>query len=123
MSHCSFNNRVYGEEMAKSGVPDIRQESIFSVDYLLLQSAAALPRHELTAGDVVRQTRSVLFDAGTSRFDSSLFWFTCAFSQVSPCSLSCLPVCLPASSSLCLPFLLLFLAKLFCLVCQPNLCP
>ena len=84
MSHCTYNNRVYGEEIAKSGVPNIQQESIFSVDYVLLQSAASLPAFEVTSSPApsVRKTKSVLFDAGTSRFDSSLFWFTCGFSQV-----------------------------------------
>jgi hypothetical protein len=74
------------------------------VDYVLLQSGAAL--HEHTHAHTGRRFRSAkysgkesrgsnnagggsqaqpkhyMFDAGTSTFDSSLFWFTCAYSQV-----------------------------------------
>jgi hypothetical protein len=66
------------------------------VDYVLLQSGAFL--HEQThtaAGRRIKGTSSAgtssralqpskhfMFDAGTSTFDSSLFWFTCAYSQV-----------------------------------------
>ena len=67
------------------------------VDYVLLQSGAALHKQTHTANNKrIRPSNSVgksvqplppnkhyLFDAGTSTFDSSLFWFTCAFSQVS----------------------------------------
>lgn len=66
------------------------------VDYVLLQSGAAL--HQQTHSRTGRRARSAslsgtnrgqqpprhyMFDAGTSTFDSSLFWFTCAYSQVS----------------------------------------
>lgn len=69
-----------------------------NVDYVLLQSGAALHRQTHTstgrrskqgsgsAGKEVQvqaPSKHYLFDAGTSTFDSSLFWFTCAFSQVS----------------------------------------
>lgn len=66
------------------------------VDYVLLQSGASL--HEQTHTPTGRRIKSAsstgttsralqpsrhfMFDAGTSTFDSSLFWFTCAYSQV-----------------------------------------
>jgi hypothetical protein len=66
------------------------------VDYVLLQSGAALYRHSHSAsGRRMRANgggsgsrgapaapKHYMFDAGTSTFDSSLFWFTCAYSQV-----------------------------------------
>lgn len=60
------------------------------VDYVLLQSGASLHKQTHTAagkrmrttGKPAPQNKHYLFDAGTSTFDSSLFWFTCAFSQV-----------------------------------------
>lgn len=66
-----------------------------NVDYVLLQSGAGLHRQTHTSsGRRIRgkdkeqllqaqaPSKHYLFDAGTSTFDSSLFWFTCAFSQV-----------------------------------------
>lgn len=71
------------------------------VDYVLLQSGASLHQQTHTAsGKRIRShgksgngggakgqqqqapSKHFLFDAGTSTFDSSLFWFTCAYSQV-----------------------------------------
>ena len=61
------------------------------VDYVLLQSGAQLQRRQRSLGPSNAQSRSaklnkkpqkhLLFDAGTSTFDSSLYWFTCAYSQ------------------------------------------
>ena len=64
------------------------------VDYVLLQSGAGLHRQTHTAGGrrfrgsggspargATQGNKHFLFDAGTSTFDSSLFWFTCAYSQ------------------------------------------
>lgn len=48
--------------------------SYLSVDYLLLQSHHDLNGH--------LPHRFFLLDAGTSRFDSSLYWFVCAYQQV-----------------------------------------
>lgn len=56
--------------------------SYLSVDYLLLQS-----HHDLNG---YSPPHFYLLDAGTSRFDSSLYWFVCAYQQVS---------CLISSSS------------------------
>ena len=81
MSRCTNHNRTYGVELDKSGVPGIKKVNLLSVDYVLLQSGDTLPKYEITPSRTVRKTKSVLFDAGTSRFDSSLFWFTCGFSQ------------------------------------------
>ena len=72
------------------------------VDYVLLQSGAALynQTHTYMGKRVVyssvngngigngngngngKKSKHYLFDAGTSTFDSSLFWFTCGYSQV-----------------------------------------
>jgi hypothetical protein len=53
------------------------------VDYVLLQSGRQLAKQEnskLSKGN--KQSRKhYMFDAGTSTFDSSLYWFTCAYSQ------------------------------------------
>lgn len=81
MSHCQRDNVTLGELMAQSGIRDIPRESMFSVDHILIQSSKSLTKHEITPSRQVRQTQTLLFDAGTSRFDSSLFWFTCAYSQ------------------------------------------
>lgn len=82
MSYCQYNGREYGASLKKSGVEYLLEDSIMNVDYILLQSAKSLPHYELTPSETVRKTKKYLFDAGTSRFDSSLFWLTCAFSQV-----------------------------------------
>jgi len=73
------------------------------VDYVLLQTGSSLHRHSHTAagkrvvysdsehtalnrgkrgsGSGGNNNKHYLFDAGTSTFDSSLFWFTCGYSQ------------------------------------------
>jgi hypothetical protein len=53
---------------------------LISVDHVLLQNGYSLlnqsyPRHHH------HRARNYLFDAGTSRFDSSLWYFTCAYAQ------------------------------------------
>lgn len=68
-----------------------------NVDYVLLQSGKALfdssyssttgKRLRYSSASNKRQQRSTpvkhyMLDAGTSTFDSSLFWFTCGFAQV-----------------------------------------
>lgn len=60
---------------------------ILSVDYLLLQSKNDLSGHGHGNNSVLRShshhpANVFLFDAGTSRFDSSLYWFVCAYQQV-----------------------------------------
>lgn len=47
------------------------------VDYVLLKSGKQLLEEETGGGSV----KHYLLDAGTSKFESSLSWFTCAFSQ------------------------------------------
>ena len=54
-----------------------------SADFVLLQSAVSLynatvPNFGQREGQI---TKHFLFDAGTSTFDSSLYWFVCAYSQ------------------------------------------
>jgi hypothetical protein len=49
--------------------------SIYNVDYILTQSAASFKNKTSS------RVRKFLFDAGTSTFESSLTWFTCAYSQ------------------------------------------
>ena len=63
---------------------------LLSLDYILLQTPSDLTgRHANTS--LIRHSSRIpstfghevfLFDAGTSRFDSSLFWFICAYEQV-----------------------------------------
>lgn len=66
--------------------------SIMNVDYILLQSAESLyglrrrnsiGRHERYPIKNQIRNKHFMLDAGSSTFDSSLFWFTCAYSQVS----------------------------------------
>ena len=83
MGHCV--NGTYKNKILESGVQDITWENIFCTDYVLLQDSHSLTQYELTPSGSVRKTRNILFDAGTSRFDSSLFWFTCGYSQVCQC--------------------------------------
>ena len=49
------------------------------VDYVLLKSGRQLAKGEAIA--TKRPRKHLMFDAGTSTFDSSLYWFTCAYSQ------------------------------------------
>ena len=55
----------------------ILQTSLYSVDHILI--------HHSQYGKTVREKRhmgrSLLFDAGTSTFESSLWWFTCMYLQ------------------------------------------
>lgn len=63
-----------------------------NVDYVLLQSGHALHKQNFKdgkrfsfSGNRKQRTNNIkhfMFDAGTSTFDSSLFWFTCGYSQV-----------------------------------------
>lgn len=61
---------------------------IMNVDYILVQSAASFKndtdsRSPLHLAQIAnRPIKKFLFDAGTSTFESSLMWFTCAYSQV-----------------------------------------
>ena len=51
------------------------------VDYVLLMSGKDLHRHKSGSIRNTRPPKHFLLDAGTSTFDSSLYWFTWAFSQ------------------------------------------
>lgn len=56
-----------------------------NVDYVLLHSGKHLHDASSTNNFKVKKrassTRNILLDAGTSTFDSSLYWFTCGYSQ------------------------------------------
>lgn len=65
----------------KNSNPQIPMEFMFSVDYLLLQSQRDFGSSE-EDGHQISPPKAFLFDAGTSRFDSSLSWFVCAYQQV-----------------------------------------
>jgi hypothetical protein len=59
--------------------------SLFSIDYLLLQSRKdhnGLVRKGVTQSESATPANVYFFDAGTSRFDSSLSWFICVYQQV-----------------------------------------
>jgi hypothetical protein len=52
-------------------------------DYVLLQSGYSLSNQSVMGlGGRRGKAKHYLLDAGTSTFDSSLFWFTCGYSQV-----------------------------------------
>ena len=73
------------------GKPDTQRADRSDVDYVLLQSGVALynaslpfakPQSQSSQRPIQRRSNKHYFlDAGTSTFDSSLFWFTCAFTQ------------------------------------------
>ena len=80
-------SKYFGRNVPRAGRSD--------VDYVLLQSGIALYNYTHTRtgkranyenvvknGSGNKKNKHYLFDAGTSTFDSSLFWFTCGYSQV-----------------------------------------
>ena len=91
---CKNTAKYFKKGMPRAGRSD--------VDYILLQSGLSLfnQTHTLTGRRIVntdglssggprgsgrakRSPKHFMLDAGTSTFDSSLFWFTCGYAQVS----------------------------------------
>jgi len=68
------NTIKYYNQKPKTGRSD--------TDYVLLQSGMSLYNQAEGRRSGNRNRRNILLDAGTSTFDSSLFWFTCGYSQV-----------------------------------------
>lgn len=69
------NAAAYHKKPHKTGRSD--------VDYVLLQSGKDLGRHSNSGRrHESDKKRHYMMDAGTSTFDSSLYWFTCGYSQV-----------------------------------------
>lgn len=68
------NTIKYFNQKPKTGRSD--------TDYVLLQSGMSLYNQSEGRKSGNRSRRNILLDAGTSTFDSSLFWFTCGYSQV-----------------------------------------
>ena len=71
--------------------PDTPRTDRSNVDYVLLQSGSSFYNQNYVNGRRINYSnrkqkyipiRHYMFDAGTSTFDSSLFWFTCGYSQV-----------------------------------------
>jgi hypothetical protein len=53
-----------------------------NIDYILLQSGEEVAKEvSLTRDTNVAQAKHLLLDIGTSTFDSSVWWFACAYSQ------------------------------------------
>jgi hypothetical protein len=87
-SKCKNTGKYFTKDKPRVGRSD--------VDYVLLQSGHSLYNQTHTSsgrriGSIVggksntkksRSAKHYLLDAGTSTFDSSLFWFTCGYSQV-----------------------------------------
>jgi hypothetical protein len=87
-SKCKNTGKYFTKDKPRVGRSD--------VDYVLLQSGHSLYNQTHTAsgrriGSTMggkssrkngRSAKHYLLDAGTSTFDSSLFWFTCGYSQV-----------------------------------------
>lgn len=73
------------EERAREAADVVRRRdvdfnvTITNVDYIMLQSSSNLESQRY--GDKVAR-RNYLFDAGTSVFQSSLFYFLCSYQQV-----------------------------------------
>lgn len=81
-------------DKAFSKVENLVRAPIMDVDYIILQSNRNLYYHkEESSPGIWRQRESLeqgqrlsnkhfMIDVGSSTFDSSLFWFTCAYSQL-----------------------------------------
>jgi len=63
---------------------------IGNVDYVLLQSGMSQHNNQLHGHHGSGSRKHVMIDAGASTFDSSLFWFTCGYSQVRVCDFTVL---------------------------------
>lgn len=68
-------------------LPDIPAAvPIMNVDYILLQAAESMRRSHAVDGENLGaqnfKRKHFMMDAGSSTFDSSLFWFACSYSQV-----------------------------------------
>eukprot|EP01041_Mallomonas_annulata_P001463 gene1463-2813_t len=59
----------------------VQTGGVTDVDYILVNSGRHMTPYGLSSDGKIEQRRNYMFDAGTSRFDSSLWWFTCAYSQ------------------------------------------
>lgn len=54
-----------------------------NTDYVLLQSGRSQLNHStFQNGGIQKTAKYFLLDAGTSSFETSLYWFTCAYLQV-----------------------------------------
>jgi hypothetical protein len=77
---------IFDIQKKKSNYPGAR--GIMHVDHILTLSGDAFSNHTNSRSLVHNGqrhggvTKRIFFDAGTSTFDSSLKWFTCAYSQV-----------------------------------------
>lgn len=93
---CRPMAKYYQDKSDKRKRPKVNRAN---VDYVLLQSGKQFHdqshfddgrRHQLSsspsssAAEAESGPKFYLLDSGTSTFDSSLFWFTCAYSQVTP---------------------------------------
>eukprot|EP00596_Hydrurales_sp_CCMP1899_P007600 CAMPEP_0119051566 /NCGR_PEP_ID=MMETSP1177-20130426/73140_1 /TAXON_ID=2985 /ORGANISM="Ochromonas sp, Strain CCMP1899" /LENGTH=180 /DNA_ID=CAMNT_0007030811 /DNA_START=343 /DNA_END=882 /DNA_ORIENTATION=+ len=77
VSHCG-NQDVHDLFLKRNNYRG--NSSIMDVDYILTQSAASF--YNTTPNSIINnRPKRFLFDAGTSTFQSSLIWFTCAYSQ------------------------------------------
>lgn len=54
-----------------------------NTDYVLLQSGRTQLNHTTFSNGAVKPAKHFMLDAGTSSFETSLYWFTCAYLQVS----------------------------------------
>jgi hypothetical protein len=56
--------------------------NLVNIDYILFQNGEHIPKVKINSNNQIESSSKYMFDAGTSRFDSSLVWFTCAYDQV-----------------------------------------
>ena len=70
-----------GSDLSDQEVENIKSASLIDPDFVLLKSSHHMDRYSVTDKGIEKNYR-YMFDAGTSRFDSSLWWFTCGYEQV-----------------------------------------
>eukprot|EP01041_Mallomonas_annulata_P008087 gene8087-16593_t len=85
MGHCGHpdtDTDTVREAYKASGV-EVKFAHMFDVDYILLKSGDMVSKAEVTSQGFLQRNVKVMLDAGASRFDSSQWWFTCAYAQQS----------------------------------------
>eukprot|EP01041_Mallomonas_annulata_P013430 gene13430-28479_t len=71
------------DAVGKSKVAFTKAKCLLDLDYIILKSGEHMTNYEKSEDDHIVRNNAYMLDAGTSRFDSSLWWFTCAYSQTS----------------------------------------
>eukprot|EP01041_Mallomonas_annulata_P001361 gene1361-2632_t len=73
--------KVYMGKNDKNITLNIPFTALQSNDYILLRNGDHMSQYELDQDHRIQKNSKYLLDTGTSRFDSSLWWFTCGYAQ------------------------------------------